>query len=251
VLFTFARKAAGSARAPGIPCALSICEGQRFTKTRALSCRGKAEVCQPTTVVIPGRHNCGEPGMTRAQLQWRRERMVALSPTAIRARDLAVGILVDRRRPNGAIEASGHRGTHGASVVRRGDGANFPSRPCTPEAGTHALMAYRLMLSDMAAARLALGRRNQGNQSRRANCQRQKPDRRGAHASLPKISGDEVEPVRRACRVNLYLSACAAAAGIFRLAPAALVCGTHPSRRIAHAMLLRMRTELRKKRSSQ
>src|SRR5579859_3473967 len=113
----------------------------------------------------------------------------SLSP-AVRARNLAVRILVVRRRPYGTIEAAAHAGTDRATERRCGHRRDRTRGPDIVEAvAVTVMMAHSLMMFfDVLAARLGLARRNDRSRRRRTNGQRQKPALQLAHTHLPPVS---------------------------------------------------------------
>ena len=111
-----------------------------------------------------------------------------LSPSRVGARGLAVGILVERRRPDLAIEASPAARTHVASPAPRWrHGAKFLRGPGTPPRIIPADIRSMMMLPDMPAARLDVGRHHQRDRYRRRDGERYKLDRIWAHSPLSRL----------------------------------------------------------------
>ncbi len=123
----------------------------------------------------------------------------------------SVGIVIYRRRPNLAIEASrGARTDIAASKARPDHGPDLSGSP-----GIQARILSFVVHSCMPAARLTLGCRDDGDHPhrRRTHGQCQKPDRILAHEDLPRLSClpiIEAASARSTRRLNLSLTATAA-----------------------------------------
>src|SRR5579864_1639009 len=115
------------------------------------------------------------------------------SPAGVGARGLPVGIIVKRRRPDLAVEASRVARTDTASPAPRGsDGANLPRSPWIVPVGAHAAGIVPagddsiVLLPQMVPATcLGLTWRDRGDQDGcRGDSQDQTPDRNCAHSYL-------------------------------------------------------------------
>jgi hypothetical protein len=115
----------------------------------------------------------------------------------------SIGIIVGRRGPYLAIETAGATRTGTASpVARRGHRAEFFRSPGIIQAK----VGLRVMMTNVPAARLALGSRDHGGHHyRRTHHQHRKPDRISAHACLLRFRAlvkTYIDPMRPSLKFN-------------------------------------------------